>query len=128
RGGGGPGGRAGPRGDRGCTGSPRRRAGPGGPRPRPFAPGAVPPARPPRDPARLMRRAWRLPLSLSFTAIALVYMGIAAGLALLLEHWLPSRWLALPLAVLLPLPLLLYHVRRLLAPAHSLFRALAGSV
>src|SRR5690606_20540544 len=31
-------------------------------------------------------------------------------------------------AVALPLPLLLYHVRRVFAPARSLFRALAGSV
>ena len=75
-----------------------------------------------------MRSARRLPLSLSFTLVALAYMAAAASLALLLEHWLPSRWLAVPLAVALPLPLLLYHVKRLLAPAHSLFRALAGSV
>ncbi len=75
-----------------------------------------------------MRRIRRLPLSLSFTAVAVAYMAIAAALVLLLEPWLPSRWLALPLAVLLPLPLLLYHLRRLLAPARSLFRALAGSV
>nr|WP_240318655.1 PAS domain-containing sensor histidine kinase [Lysobacter sp. TY2-98] len=32
------------------------------------------------------------------------------------------------LAVVLDLPLLAYHVRRLLAPMHSLFRALAGTV
>ncbi|MGY1458694.1 sensor histidine kinase [Luteimonas sp. A534] len=75
-----------------------------------------------------MRRPLRLPLSVTFTALALAYMAIAAGLAVLLEHWLPSRWLAVLLAVVLPLPLLLYHVRRLLAPAHSLFRALASSV
>ena len=75
-----------------------------------------------------MRRIRRLPLSFSFTATALAYMAIAAALALVLEPWLPSRWMAVVLAVLLPLPLLLYHVHRLLAPAHSLFRALAGSV
>ncbi len=75
-----------------------------------------------------MARLPRLPLSVSFTAVALAYMAIAAALVLLLEPWLGSRWLALPVAVALPLPLLLYHVRRLLAPAHSLFRALAGSV
>ena len=75
-----------------------------------------------------MRRPHRLPLALSFTAVALAYMALAGALALLLEQWLPSRWLALALAVAVPLPLLLYHVRRLLAPAHSLFRALAGSV
>ncbi|QDW67857.1 ATP-binding protein [Luteimonas granuli] len=55
-------------------------------------------------------------------------MAFAVGLALWLETWIRPRWLALPVAVLLPLPLLLYHVRRLLRPARSLFRALAGSV
>lgn len=70
----------------------------------------------------------RLPLTVTLTVVALAYMAIAAALALLLERWLPSRWIAVPLAVGLLLPLLLYHVRRLLAPAHSLFRALAGSV
>lgn len=75
-----------------------------------------------------MRRIRRLPLSFSFTVAALAYMAVAALLALVLEPWLHSRWAAAALAVLLPLPLLLYHVHRLLAPAHSLFRALAGSV
>ncbi|MBJ6978426.1 MULTISPECIES: ATP-binding protein [unclassified Luteimonas] len=75
-----------------------------------------------------MPRRPRLPLSVSFTALALAYMAIATALGLMLESWLASRWLALPIAIALPLPLLLYHVRRLLAPAHSLFRALAGSV
>src|SRR5690606_23333593 len=52
----------------------------------------------------------------------------AGGLALVLSDWLAHAWQALALAVLLPLPLLVYHVHRLLRPAHSLFRALAGSV
>ncbi|NLA67631.1 MAG: ATP-binding protein [Gammaproteobacteria bacterium] len=55
-------------------------------------------------------------------------MALSAGIALLLWQWLGLRWLALGAAVALPLPLLVYHVRRLLRPAHSLFRALAGSV
>ncbi|WP_246120949.1 sensor histidine kinase [Luteimonas granuli] len=75
-----------------------------------------------------MRRPWRPPLGLAFVALALVCMAFAVGLALWLETWIRPRWLALPVAVLLPLPLLLYHVRRLLRPARSLFRALAGSV
>lgn len=75
-----------------------------------------------------MRRPWRPPLGLAFVALALVCMALAVGLALWLETWIRPRWLALPVAVLLPLPLLLYHVRRLLRPARSLFRALAGSV
>lgn len=75
-----------------------------------------------------MVRRRRLPLSVAFTGIALAYMALAAGLTLLLEHWIQARWLAALVAVALPLPLLLYHVHRLLRPAHSLFRALAGSV
>jgi nitrogen fixation/metabolism regulation signal transduction histidine kinase len=75
-----------------------------------------------------MRRPWRPPLGLAFVVLALVCMALAVGLALALETWIRPRWLALPVAVLLPLPLLLYHVRRLLRPARSLFRALAGSV
>jgi nitrogen fixation/metabolism regulation signal transduction histidine kinase len=70
----------------------------------------------------------RLPLSVLFTLLALAYMALSAGIALLLWQWLGLRWLALGAAVALPLPLLVYHVRRLLRPAHSLFRALAGSV
>jgi two-component system nitrogen regulation sensor histidine kinase NtrY len=53
---------------------------------------------------------------------------VAAALALLLRDWIASPWLAALLAVSLPLPLLVYHVRRAFAPMHSLFRALAGSV
>ncbi|WP_343225144.1 PAS domain-containing sensor histidine kinase [Luteimonas sp. MC1572] len=71
----------------------------------------------------------RLPLWLAFTAAAFVYMLVAATLALALRHWLQlAPWLAIPSAALLPLPLLAYHVRRLLLPARALFRALSGSV
>lgn len=76
-----------------------------------------------------MRWLHRLPLSATLTgAAALHALGVAA-LALLLErfvfgHAAPSA----VVAVLLDLPLLAWHVRRLLAPARSLFRALAGTV
>jgi two-component system nitrogen regulation sensor histidine kinase NtrY len=76
----------------------------------------------------MMRRTTRLPLSVSFTALAVAYMAVAAALALLLDEWLEARWLSVALAAGLLLPLLVYHVRRLLLPAHSLFRALTGSV
>src|SRR5690606_14338263 len=115
-----------PRGDRGRALAQRRGAGAGGAGAGAVPAGAVPAPGPAGHPARLMARAWRLPLSVAVTAVALAYMAIAAALALLLEQWLGQRWLALPIAIVLPLPLLLYHVRRLLAPAHSLFRALAG--
>jgi len=75
-----------------------------------------------------MRWRQRLPLSLLFAAIALAYMAIAVALALLLSLWTGNPWLAGALAVALPAPLLVYHVRRAFAPMNSLFRALAGSV
>jgi len=75
-----------------------------------------------------MRLRQRIPLSVLFAAIALAYMALAAGLALLLSRWLASAWMALGLAVAVLAPLLAYHVRRAFAPMHSLFRALAGSV
>jgi two-component system nitrogen regulation sensor histidine kinase NtrY len=75
-----------------------------------------------------MRWRQRLPLSLLFAAIALAYMAIAVALALLLSLWIGNPWLAGVLAVALPAPLLVYHVRRAFAPMNSLFRALAGSV
>nr|WP_189449679.1 ATP-binding protein [Lysobacter xinjiangensis] len=61
--------------------------------------------------------------------MAALHALLAAALAMLLyrfvlHHVAPS----VLLAVLLDLPLLAYHVRRMLAPAHSLFRALAGTV
>ena len=69
----------------------------------------------------------RLPLNIVYAALTVGYMLAAAALALLLQRWL-QPWAALLVAVALPLPLLLYHVRRVFAPARSLFRALAGSV
>jgi two-component system nitrogen regulation sensor histidine kinase NtrY len=69
----------------------------------------------------------RLPLSLVFGAIALVYVALAVALALWLSTLLPA-WQAGLLTVALVLPLLLYHVRRAFAPMNSLFRALAGTV
>ena len=75
-----------------------------------------------------MRWRQRLPLSLLFAAIALAYMAIAVAIALLLSMWVGNPWLAGLVAVALPAPLLVYHVRRAFAPMNSLFRALAGSV
>ena len=69
----------------------------------------------------------RLPLNLVYAALTCAYMLAAALLAVLLMQWLPA-WAAIMLAVALPAPLLLYHVRRVFAPVRSLFRALAGSV
>lgn len=80
----------------------------------------------------------RLPISLVFTALALLHAAGVAGLALWLAHGLPqswtpwsclaSPWTAWAVALAIDLPLLIYHVRRVFAPMHSLFRALAGSV
>ena len=75
-----------------------------------------------------MRWRQRVPLSLLFAAIALAYMALAAAIALLLSTWTADPWLAGLLAVALPAPLLVYHVRRAFAPMNSLVRALAGSV
>jgi two-component system nitrogen regulation sensor histidine kinase NtrY len=75
-----------------------------------------------------MRWRQRLPLSLVFGALALVYMASTAGVAVLLSTWITQRWLAAAVALALLVPLLLYHVRRAFAPMNSLFRALAGSV
>lgn len=74
-----------------------------------------------------MRLRQRIPLSLQFAALALVYLVAAAALAVVLAEWLRPVWAALLAAALLA-PLLLYHVRRAFAPMNSLFRALAGSV
>ena len=76
-----------------------------------------------------MRWLQRIPLTVRFTLMAALHSLLAAALAMLLyrfvlHHVAPS----VLLAVLLDLPLLAYHVRRMLAPAHSLFRALAGTV
>ena len=74
-----------------------------------------------------MRWRQRIPLSLQFTALALVHLLAAATLAVVLAHWLRPVWAAL-LAVGLFAPLLVYQVRRAFAPMNALFRALAGSV
>ncbi len=74
-----------------------------------------------------MRLRQRIPLSLQFAALAIVYLVAAAALAVVLAEWLRPVWAAL-LAVALLAPLLVYHVRRAFAPMNSLFRALAGSV
>ncbi len=70
----------------------------------------------------------RLPLSLTYSVIALAYMLLAAALAAWLSTLLPHRWMAVLLACALLAPLLGYHVRRAFAPMHSLFRALSGTV
>jgi nitrogen fixation/metabolism regulation signal transduction histidine kinase len=75
----------------------------------------------------------RLPISLVFTALALLHAAGVAALALWLTHWFPQPWMARPwtawaAAVAIDLPLLVYHVRRAFAPMNSLFRALAGTV
>src|SRR3546814_3742794 len=69
----------------------------------------------------------RLPLNVVYAVLTTGYMLVASALALLLQRWL-QPWAAVLVAIALPLPLLLYHVRRVFAPARSLFRALAGSV
>lgn len=70
----------------------------------------------------------RLPLSLTFTLLALLHAAAVAALALWLSDWLPRPWMAWATAVAIDLPLLAYHVRRAFAPMNSLFRALAGTV
>jgi two-component system nitrogen regulation sensor histidine kinase NtrY len=75
-----------------------------------------------------MRRFRRLPLSLVFTALALLHVAGTVALALWLQRWVSPPWLAAALAVAIDLPLLAWHVRRAFAPMQSLFRALAGTV
>jgi nitrogen fixation/metabolism regulation signal transduction histidine kinase len=79
--------------------------------------------------AGAMRWPQRLPLTATFTLVAALHALLAAALALLLHRFAGiAPGAAVVAAVLLDLPLLAYHVRRLLAPMHSLFRALAGTV
>ncbi|MBW3551132.1 MAG: PAS domain-containing sensor histidine kinase [Proteobacteria bacterium] len=77
-----------------------------------------------------MIRHWgrRLPLSLQFGAIALLYVTAAAALAAFLSQWMAEPWLVVLIAAAVLAPLLVYHVQRAFAPMNSLFRALAGSV
>jgi nitrogen fixation/metabolism regulation signal transduction histidine kinase len=70
----------------------------------------------------------RLPISLVFTALALLHVAGVTALALWLTHWFSPLWMAWAAALAIDLPLLIYHVRRVFAPMNSLFRALAGSV
>ncbi|MGV8941016.1 MAG: sensor histidine kinase [Lysobacter sp.] len=70
----------------------------------------------------------RLPISLIFTALALLHAAGVAALALWLSRWLTQPWMAWAAALAIDLPLLIYHVRRVFAPMHSLFRALASTV
>ncbi|GAB3369394.1 HAMP domain-containing sensor histidine kinase [Lysobacter rhizosphaerae] len=70
----------------------------------------------------------RLPLSLQFSAIALLYMIAAVALTVLLSRWIRNPWLAGGIVTVVLLPLLVYHVRRAFAPMNSLFRALSGTV
>ncbi len=74
-----------------------------------------------------MRLRQRIPLSLQFGALALLYLLAGAALAVVLALWLAPVWAAL-LATTLLAPLLLYHARQLFMPMNALFRALAGSV
>jgi nitrogen fixation/metabolism regulation signal transduction histidine kinase len=76
-----------------------------------------------------MRWLRRLPLTATFTLTASVHALLAATLAVLLHRFvLHTVGVSVVVAVLLDLPLLAYHVRRLLSPMRSLFRALAGTV
>jgi len=70
----------------------------------------------------------RIPLSVQFSMLALLYVAAAVALALLLSRWIDNAWLAGSAVIAILLPLLVYHVRRAFAPMNSLFRALAGTV
>ena len=75
-----------------------------------------------------MRWLRRLPMSLAFTALALLHIAGVAALALWIAPWLERPWMAWAIAIALDVPLLAYHVRRAFAPMNSLFRTLAGTV
>ncbi|PBJ81697.1 ATP-binding protein [Lysobacteraceae bacterium NML93-0399] len=74
-----------------------------------------------------MRWRQRLPVPVVLVAIALAHVALGGGLALLLQRWL-SPWAAIGVAVCLTVPSLTWLTVRALAPAHALFRALAGTV
>src|SRR5690606_439715 len=111
-------GRTRPRNDRGRAGTPpgggragRRGAGP-------LAASLVPAhgtLRPRTEPRLTMRLRQRIPLSLQFGALALLYLLAGATLAVVLARWLAPVYAAL-LATALLAPLLLYHARQLFAP------------
>jgi two-component system nitrogen regulation sensor histidine kinase NtrY len=75
-----------------------------------------------------MKRRRRVPLSVSFAAIAAAYTVGAAALSTWLVGHVDRPWQAAAIATVLLLPLLALHVQRAFAPMHSLFRALAGTV
>ena len=70
----------------------------------------------------------RVPLSVTFGALAAAYLLAGVLLTAWLEPLLPSAWMAPLLVALVLLPLLGWHVQRAFAPMHSLFRALVGTV
>ena len=74
-----------------------------------------------------MRLRQRIPLSLQFGALALLYLLAGSALAVVFVQWLQPVYAAL-LSVAALAPVLLYHARQLFAPMNALFRALAGSV
>src|SRR5690606_33925798 len=121
---------AGPRRDRGRPAAPRRRAGAGGERAGPVAPGAVPAHGPLRHASRLTPMRWlrRLSPGLVVTVLAVASAAAAAGLATWLVTQDVAPWSAWALAVGVVAPLLWWQVRRAFAPVASLFRALAGTV
>ncbi|WP_432277835.1 sensor histidine kinase [Lysobacter stagni] len=70
----------------------------------------------------------QMSLTVLISALVLAYMSAAAALAVWLATLLPHAWHAIAISAGVLLPLAIYHVRRTLAPMHSLFRALAGTV
>ncbi|MET0327494.1 MAG: HAMP domain-containing sensor histidine kinase [Luteimonas sp.] len=74
-----------------------------------------------------MRWMQRLPLTAVVIAIALLHVVIGAALAMLLLRWL-QPWAAVGASVVCTLPTLAWSMQRAFAPAHALFRALAGTV
>jgi len=77
-------------------------------------------------PARSLRRRTSVAGRLALATCALVFAGIAVAMAL--QAWLDSVWLAGSLAALLMVPAALLLARWRTARALSLFRALAGTV
>lgn len=75
-----------------------------------------------------MRRLRQMSLTVLISALVLAYMAAAAALAVWLATFLPNAWHAIAISAGVLVPLAIYHVRRTLAPMHSLFRALAGTV
>ena len=70
---------------------------------------------------------YRIPLTHWLVTIVLGHAAAAAGLTLVLLRWMPP-WAAIGLAMLVLAPVAYGVVRWVLVPAHSLFRALAGTV